>query len=166
MGGGREKNYGLMAFLLFVGFFLSFPGLELLASSTSEKITGTILLPIGLAVIVLGIVSRNYGKRLECLKIGSGGIEHFSVEKGSLFIPWSEMSRAYVDVHYFFNYLYVVLERDSNLFFKKSISQRHEENIGNSGAIMICQVSGSSSSLIPKNTVERALQKHAPSAIQ
>jgi serine/threonine protein kinase len=167
IGGGREKNYGVMAFLLFIGFFPALTGLmEFLASSTSGKLAGSILLPIGLAVMALGIVSRNYGKRLECLKIGSGGIEHYLREKGSVFIPWTEMSRAYVDVHYFFDYLYVVLERDSNLFFKKSISRRYEANIGSSGAIMICQVSGSSSALIPKHTVERALRKYAPSAVQ
>ncbi|MDQ2902610.1 MAG: hypothetical protein M3Y81_03550 [Chloroflexota bacterium] len=176
MGGGREKNNKWFWFFVVEGGIVIYSGLILSITSINRN---EIINPypkgdlpifigitiIGIVLIVLGIFIRPYGKRKEYLKIGSEGIEHFSLGKGSLFIPWNEMRRAYVDIHNFFSYLYVVLDSDSDLFYEEPIKSRYEPNIGKTGAIMICGVSGSSTSDIPKHVVQRALCKYAPSWI-
>jgi len=175
IGGGREKNNGLFWFLVIEGAVCTYCWLiggSLWVHSVSNHdrnsalITFFIVLALGIGLILSGFVIRPYGKRRECLKIGSEGIAHYSVEKGNVFIPWDEMSRAYVDAHYFFRYLYIVLADDSNLFYEKPIKLRYESNIGATGAVMICQVSNSSSAVIHEHLVERALRRYAPPRVR
>lgn len=170
IGGGREKNEGLYWFGIFVGSYFVLLDLIIIAADSRgvflHWIAFLIILMFGLVLILGGIAIRPYGKRIECLKIGSEGIAHYSREKGDVFIPWDEMSRAYIDLHYISRYLYIVLEDDSNLFYEESVKFRYESNIGASGAVMICQVSNSSRAIIQEHLVERALQRYAPSRVR
>jgi hypothetical protein len=159
IGGGREKNYWLLALLVYIGGILALSGvliLEYQSDPPNGTIPGIITLVIGLVIIIIGIIARNYGKRRVCLKIGSEGIA-YSGEKDRLFIPWDEMSSVYVDKSIFFDYLYVKLKSNSRLHFLEPIKSRYEK-----GAIVICGVSNSSSSIIPKHLVENALEIYRP----
>jgi len=150
IGGGREKNEGLFWSLVIFGFISAYVG---------------IIVAIGLVSIFVGIILRPYGKRRECLQIGSEGIAYSWKRKDRLFIPWDEMISIYVDISIFFCYLFVVLERNSPLLFQEPIKSKFEAKQGRSGAVVICGVSNSSSAIIPKHLVEKALDIYAPSGI-
>ena len=167
IGGGREKNEGLFWSLVIFGFISAYVGIivAITAKDQSTTIGGLVFIALGLVSIFVGIILRPYGKRRECLQIGSEGIAYSWKRKDRLFIPWDEMISIYVDISIFFCYLFVVLERNSPLLFQEPIKSKFEAKQGRSGAVVICGVSNSSSAIIPKHLVEKALDIYAPSGI-
>lgn len=124
-------------------------------TDTNNKIIDIILIIVGAIFIILGPVARNYGKRRDRLEIGSEGIA-FSGQKDRLFIPWNEVTSAYVATSIFFDYLYVKIKSNSRLHFLEPIKSRYKYE---KDAIVICPVLNST---IPKHLVEFALDIYRP----